>query len=502
MGEERTRALGRGGIYERWDEARPEGERGYEGRPPRVNVSRAPGLWQHLRIVFRAPQFDASGEKVANARFVTVELGGVTIHEDVEVSGPTRAAAFEDEQTTGPLMLQGDHGPVAFRNLRYKRYQADRLALQDVQYQYAEGAFEAPPDTADITPTRTGALDSLTARVAQGTDAFALVFTGEMAVPTTGTYLWTTEARGGVRLTIGGEEVIPYGGEPARDDVQVAEVRLEAGTRPFTLSYFKNGRAWADASLRVEYEGPGIPRQRLTPSASAPPTGPPEPIVVEAEGEPVVLRSFVEHEGEKRTHAVSVGDPAGAHYALDLKSGALLHVWKGDFVDATEMWHNRGEPQLARPIGSVVEMGGRPAVLRTSEDGTAPPDSALPYRFAGYRLDEAGRPSFRYTLGDVEIEDRIRPEDEGRLLARELTLTNTVAGGADVQGLYVPLAEADRIERQADGSYLVGDGRYYLDVRATSGEAPVIQARDGKQELLVPVRLQDGQATLNYAIVW
>jgi hypothetical protein len=39
----------------------------------------------------------------------------------VEVSGPTRAAAFDDERAAGPLMLQGDHGPVAYRNLRLRR---------------------------------------------------------------------------------------------------------------------------------------------------------------------------------------------------------------------------------------------------------------------------------------------------------------------------------------------------------------------------------------------
>ena len=166
------------------------------------------------------------------------------------------------------------------------------------------------------------------------------------------------------------------------------------------------------------------------------------------------------------------------------------------------MWHNRGEPQLAQPIGSVLELGGRPVALRTSESGAAPPDSTLPYQFVGYRLDEGGRPGFRYRLGDIEIEDRLRPEDDGRRLARELTLTNTIAGGSPPQGYYVHLAEADRIERQADGSYRIGDGQYYLDVRETGGEAPVVQTRDGKQELLVPVRFQDGQATLNYAIVW
>lgn len=492
-----------GGIYERWDEGRPEGERGYEGRPPRVNASRAPGLWQHLRILFEAPRFNEAGEKIANARFVRVELGGVVIHEDAEVTGPTRAAAFEEEAPMGPLMLQGDHGPVAFRNIRYKRYGSERIVLSDLRYQYAESAFDAPPKASALALLKSRPIDSLTARVAQSTDQFALAFTGQMTVPTPGNYLWIAEARGGVRLTIGGETVIDYGGEPAQDNVQMAEVHLEAGTQPFTLVYFKRGRSWAEPTLRLAYEGPGIPQQALTPASSSPPAGPEEPIVVRAEGEPVILRSFLQHGGTKRTHAVSVGDTTGTHYALDLKRGALLYVWKGDFVDVTEMWHERGEPQLARPIGSVLEMEGRPVVLRMGEDGTAPPDSVLPYAFLGYRLDEAGRPSFRYKLGEVEIEDRIRPEDDGRALARTLTLTSDApATNADVRGLFVHLAEADRIEQISDSSYRIGDNRYYLDVREAGGAAPVIRKHGETQSLLVPVRLQNGRATLNYAIIW
>jgi len=45
---------------------------------------------------------------------------GVVVHENVELTGPTRSAAFKDEKSLGPLMLQGDHGPVAYRNLRIK----------------------------------------------------------------------------------------------------------------------------------------------------------------------------------------------------------------------------------------------------------------------------------------------------------------------------------------------------------------------------------------------
>jgi hypothetical protein len=109
-----------GGIYQRWIE---EEERGYEGHPPRQNASRPPGEWQIFEVVFRAPRFNGEGVKTESARFVKVVHNGILIHENVEITGPTRAATFEDERPTGPMMIQGDHGPVAYRSIRIRNLQ-------------------------------------------------------------------------------------------------------------------------------------------------------------------------------------------------------------------------------------------------------------------------------------------------------------------------------------------------------------------------------------------
>jgi len=101
-----------GGIYQRWD------NKGFEGHGPRVNASRAPGQWQSFDVIFRAPRFDRNGKKIAKARFEKVVHNGVVVHWDVELTGPTRASTYNDEKAAGPLMLQGDHGPVAYRNIR------------------------------------------------------------------------------------------------------------------------------------------------------------------------------------------------------------------------------------------------------------------------------------------------------------------------------------------------------------------------------------------------
>ena len=102
-----------GGIYARWI-----GEKHVGGNPPRTNASRPPGQWQEYDITFRAPRFNSSGNKVSNALFEKVVWNGQVVQENVEVDGPTRAAMLEDEAPLGSLMLQGDHGPVAYRNVR------------------------------------------------------------------------------------------------------------------------------------------------------------------------------------------------------------------------------------------------------------------------------------------------------------------------------------------------------------------------------------------------
>lgn len=102
-----------GGLYERWIN-----DKGVGGRAPDVNASKPAGEWQTFDITFRAPRFDAAGKKTENAKFIEVKHNDQVVHTNVEVDGPTRAAHYNDEKPTGPLKLQGDHGPVAFRSIR------------------------------------------------------------------------------------------------------------------------------------------------------------------------------------------------------------------------------------------------------------------------------------------------------------------------------------------------------------------------------------------------
>ncbi len=89
----------------------------YGAAPPKVNAQKPSGEWNHYVIEFRAPRFDKNGNRTDKAEFLKVVLNGKTLHTHVEMNGPTPSGVTGREQAAGPLMLQGDHGPVAYRNI-------------------------------------------------------------------------------------------------------------------------------------------------------------------------------------------------------------------------------------------------------------------------------------------------------------------------------------------------------------------------------------------------
>ncbi len=71
---------------------------------PRVNAAGSPGDWQTMNV-----------ELVG--RRVTISLNGVEVVANREIPGITGGALDSREASAGPLMLQGDHGPIEFRNI-------------------------------------------------------------------------------------------------------------------------------------------------------------------------------------------------------------------------------------------------------------------------------------------------------------------------------------------------------------------------------------------------
>lgn len=88
----------------------------YSIAAPAVDADLPPGEWQAYDIEFRAPKFNAAGEKTANAR-ITVRHNGLVIHDDIELPHTTPGGVSRTEAPTGPLMLQEHGNRVQFRNI-------------------------------------------------------------------------------------------------------------------------------------------------------------------------------------------------------------------------------------------------------------------------------------------------------------------------------------------------------------------------------------------------
>ena len=88
----------------------------YRIAAPRVNASLPPLQWQTYEIIFRAPRFDSSGGKTANAR-ITVRHNGQVIHLNRELPRLTPGGVSNEEGERGPLLLQDHRDPVQYRNI-------------------------------------------------------------------------------------------------------------------------------------------------------------------------------------------------------------------------------------------------------------------------------------------------------------------------------------------------------------------------------------------------
>lgn len=474
-----------GGIYERWDESRPEGEKGYEGYPPRQNASRAPGVWQHLEVSFRAPRFDANGNKIENAKIIRAELNGVTIHEDLELFGPTRGAVGNDEVASGPLRFQGDHGAIAFRNINITRYDWPAPIVKNLEYKVFEGTFTEEPDTDTLSAVKSGNSESLTTSLGPLPDQFLLQYKGTIQNRHAGDYEFRLNVSDGTGLLrIDGDEII---------DVENNEdsVKLPKGEVPFEMQYAMQGSG-EDPDFELSVSGEGLRSNILNDKMIRQGGG--TNIFVKASEKPL-LRSFMDlPNGTRITHGISVSSLEKIHYTYDLKHGNLVQLWRGNFLNATPMWYNRGDGS-SRPEGTVEHLIDEPSLainkLENEQAAWSSDTSGTDFKSRGYRLDKNENPLFNYEIYGADVSDKVRVVNDGRGVQRTITLEDAT------DNLYIRLATGTSIKKGENNRYLIDDQSYYLKIDDPIDSEPIVRTVEGRQELIIPA-----QSTLNYTILF
>jgi len=289
---------------------------------------------------------------------------------------------------------------------------------------------------------------------------------------------------GDATLEIDGKAVIPstwnhLGGYPV-----TASTTLDAGNHQFKL-WINKDLNWSSPGLSLFIEKPNSRAVALHSPASMPERVPAPLIAVQSTNTPEIVRSFMDHNNKKLTHVVSVGDPHQVHYSYDLLQGGLLQVWKGDFLNATQKWYERGEPQTATALGAAITLPGNCPIY----EPTITKDSITSYSYKGYNLDASGLPTFKYEYKQQKITDQLRVLDNRNGLRRTITIDGATENN------FIRIAQDPSIKSMGNGLYVVGDHRYFVSIDPSTRTS--IQNYLGQQVLVVPA-----SSTINYTIIW
>jgi hypothetical protein len=112
------------------------------------------------------------------------------------------------------------------------------------------------------------------------------------------------------------------------------------------------------------------------------------------------------------------------------------------------------------------------------------------YRYRGYSLDNAGRPTFKYTLGTAEVREQLVPEANGQQLKHQFTVTG------NSNNIWCRVATG-KIKALTKDLYSINDKQFLVSFAGAKAR-PVIRTVGAQQELVVPV--QDNQ--VSYTLIW
>ena len=319
-------------------------------------------------------------------------------------------------------------------------------------------------------------------------DAFGIIYEGTLYIPRDDQYHFKLDYAGSAALTINKQELITTETEGAS-----ADVSLRQGSYPTQIIYFKNEN-WQPPRLGLFVWGTNTHRKALHASSSLlPGDNMVSPILVKAGSEPRLLRAFLDFKGAKPkrlTHTIAVGEPGGIHYIYNLQAGNLACVWRGDFIDATPMWHQRGDGSF-RPLGITQYLLSGPALAElATPDASFPDSSGNDFRSNGYSIVE-GRPLFDYSYKGAQVTDKVYPDSANKFFVREVAFKDIRTAN-----VYFKLAEGSDITALSDGSWAVDDRKFL--VRVLTGQVAMVRGNPGNKELVLKV---DGSA-LKYSITW
>ncbi|WP_332914125.1 PA14 domain-containing protein [Algoriphagus boritolerans] len=132
-------------------------------------------------------------------------------------------------------MIQGDHGPIAVRNVEYKLFGNPTPQIKDLRFAYYKGKFQTVDEFKGKIPNETGQLNKITWDLGHGIIDFAYEYSGNMEIPVSGEYTFSLATFGNSSLTVNGQNILDDQNESPRSQT----IRLEKGATPFKLIFLQ-----------------------------------------------------------------------------------------------------------------------------------------------------------------------------------------------------------------------------------------------------------------------
>jgi hypothetical protein len=147
--------------------------------------------------------------------------------------------------------------------------------------------------------------------------------------------------------------------------------------------------------------------------------------MLKVEGRPIVFRVFLADAGSR---GIAVGYPQQTHFAFDATAVRLVSAWKGEFLDTSAAWKNRGG-MIAGGRGNTEWKAPNGPAFTLGTPNAWPTATGLDagHHFKGYTLDTSGTPTFEYEIksgtSSLSVFERFVPATKpGALLRREFVL--------------------------------------------------------------------------------
>jgi hypothetical protein len=346
---------------------------------PMQNALRAASLWQNLDLVFK------NGNTL---EYVT--LNGVAIHQQV---------IFPGKSNSNSISLENLEGSVAIRNVDFNVLEnAKNISLKNITFEIVETKQWDSMEPSS-KPKLNGKLEELSLDFPANTyKNHFITQSGNLFISKKDKYLFTVQSSGRAELILDGKSIIKKTDFNFEIDGEKI-IELEPGEHTFSLIYqyppwWSKALAWSVRSnnmVAYDLHSKSMVQERYQPGEIDIPLG----AVSEN------IRSFQLFKDKKLTQVISSGSPTAYHFSYDLDQASPLYFWKGEFADVTEMWHERGEPQILEPKGlRVINSGQNPVIGQNLV-------------FSSYILDNNQVPTFIYTSGGNVFQNKIQPSTSG-----------------------------------------------------------------------------------------